>query len=169
MEGEVLSHVPITFSKKLTRRALTDTGACANAFPEDTYKKLKLEQCILKDENNEQQYVKLASGMNINVIGAAKIKFSFVPRQFEESFIILQQMKSIILGNPFFKEHAIQISPSEGILKFPDMTLQLNEIRTATGTKKISRTIIPVKTQQKYVIHPKQIFYLVWKTTRQKL
>ena len=43
LEGENLMYIPLKFENKLLRRALIDTGACANAMPADFYKKLKDE------------------------------------------------------------------------------------------------------------------------------
>ena len=40
LEGENLMYIPLKFENKLRRRALIDTGACANAMPADFYKKI---------------------------------------------------------------------------------------------------------------------------------
>ena len=40
-EGENLMYVPLKFENDARRKALIDTGACANAMPADFYEKLK--------------------------------------------------------------------------------------------------------------------------------
>ena len=66
-------------------------------------------------------------------------------------------MNSVVLGNPFFKKYNIEISPGENLLKLPDMTYQLNEIKIPSqGRKKIPKTKYPVCLLQKIVIRPQQ-------------
>ena len=43
LEGEKRMYIPLKFENKLRKRALIDTGACANAMPADFNKKLKEE------------------------------------------------------------------------------------------------------------------------------
>ena len=42
LEGENLSYVCLKFSNQIKRRALIDTGSCANALPEPLFKDLNL-------------------------------------------------------------------------------------------------------------------------------
>ena len=41
LEGENLMYIPLKFENKLRRRALIETGACANAMPADFCKKIE--------------------------------------------------------------------------------------------------------------------------------
>ena len=66
-------------------------------------------------------------------------------------------MNSVVLGNPFFKKYNIEINPGENLLKLPDMTHQLNEIKVPShGGRKIPKTRYSVCLQQKMVIKPQQ-------------
>ena len=47
----------------------------------------------------------MASGQGVPVEKQAKISFQIGPHQFQDSFLILPTMNSVILGNPFFEKH----------------------------------------------------------------
>ena len=46
LEGENLSHVGLKFSTQIKKRALIDTGSCANALPESLFNDLNLTNPI---------------------------------------------------------------------------------------------------------------------------
>ena len=132
------------FENDVRRKALIDTGACANAMPADFYKKLKT-QCpnsIPELQQASLLNVKVASGRTVKVLEQVDVKFKIFERQFDNVFLILPSMNSVDLGNSFFKKkNNIEISPKENLLKLPDMTNQLNEIKIPSqGRKKTSKT-----------------------------
>ena len=145
LDGNNLSYVPVSFSPKIQRKALIDTGACANAIPSELFEKLKLEESIsIKyHDKTEFEYVRLASGKRTKIITQITVKFHISDHQFEDSFLVLPNMNSILLGNPFFKKHEIDICPKDNLLKLPDLTLQLNEIRSPRGQPK--KVEVPTK------------------------
>ena len=120
-------YIPLKFENKLRRRALIDTGACANAMPADFYKKLKEESPHSISELQHASFlnVKVASGRTVKILAQVDVN----DHNFQDSFLILPSMNSVVLGNPFFKKYNIEISPGENLLKRPEMTYQLNEIR----------------------------------------
>ena len=64
-------------------------------------------------------------------------------------------MDSVVLGNPFFKKYNIEISPGENLLKLPEMTYQLNDIRIPKeGRRKIPESRYPVFMFQKITVKP---------------
>ena len=64
-------------------------------------------------------------------------------------------MSSVVLGNPFFKTYNIEISPGKKLLKLPEMTYQLNEIRIPKeGRRKIPKGRYPVFMYQKTTVKP---------------
>ena len=158
-EGENLMYIPLKFENDVRRKALIDTGACANAMPADFYEKLKT-QCPNSVSELQQASlwnVKVASGRTVKVLAQVNVKFNINEHQFDDVFLILPSMNSVVLGNPFFKKYNIEISPGENLLKLPDMTYQLNEINIpGQGRKKISKTKYPVCLLQKIVIKPQQ-------------
>ena len=152
MDGEQLSYVTIKFGKILGKRALIDTGACGNAIPQDFYSKLKNTSDVKLGDLEEPDFsiVKLASGKKLNVVGQAQISFSLAGIPFSEKFLILPEMNSIILGNPFFKKNAIDISPKMNLLRLPELTIQMNSLTS----NKTRQTQFKIQCAQKLVIKP---------------
>ena len=109
-------YIPLKFENKLRRRALIDTGACANAMPADFYKKMKEESPNSISELQQTSFlnVKVASGRTVKVLAQVDVKFKN-DHNFQDSFLILPSMNSIVLGNPFFKKYNIEISPGENL------------------------------------------------------
>ena len=157
LEGENLMYTPLKFENELRRRALIDTGACANAMPVDFYKKLKEESPISISELQQASFlnVKVASGRTVKVLAQVDVKFKVNDHNFQDSFLILPSMNSIVLGNPFFKKYNTEISPGENLLKLPEMTYQLNEIRIPKeGRRKIPKSRYLVFMYQKTTVKP---------------
>ena len=159
LEGENLMYIPLKIENKLHRRALIDTGACANAMPADFYTKLKDESPNSVSELQQASFlnVKVASGRTVKVFAQVDVKFKVNDHNFQDSFLILPSMNSVVLGNPFFKKYNIEICPGENFLKLPEMTYQLNEIRIPKEGKripKIPKSRYPVLMYQKTTVMP---------------
>ena len=158
-EGENLMFIPLKFENDVRRKALIDTGRCANAMPADFYEKVKTQSpnSISELQQASLLNVKVASGRRVKVLAQVDVNFKINEHQFGDVFLILPSMNSVVLGNPFFKKYNIEICPVENLLKLPDMTYQLNEIKIPShGRKKIPKTKYPVCIQQKMVIKPQQ-------------
>ena len=136
LEGENLLYVRLKFNSDIKRRALSDTGCCANALPQYIFLKLQTHipnQTVVEEPSITS--VRLASGQKITITKQAKISFQIGPHTFQDSFLILPTMNSSILGNPFFKKHNKTIDPRHNLLHLPDLTAQLNQIPPAQGKK----------------------------------
>ena len=158
-EGEKLMYIRLKFENDVRRKALIDTAACAKAMPADFYEKLKTQSPNSYPELQQASLLnmKVASGRTVKVLAQVDIKFKINEHQFDDVFLILPSMKSVVLGNPFFKKYNIEVSPRENLLKLPDMTYHLNEIKNPSrGRKKIPKTKNPLCVQQKIVIQPQQ-------------
>ena len=109
LEGDVLSYVPLKFPNNQQRKALIDTGACANAISENNYGDLKstFGTTAIVSQPSEVNKVKLASGQLIPVRGQIQLEFAIAKNHFKEHFLVLPTTNSIILGNPFFKNNSI--------------------------------------------------------------
>ena len=154
LEGDLLSYVPLKFTTNQQRKALIDTGACANAISEKDYQELKPFGTQLSPPS-EVNKVKLASGQLIPVRGQIELTFSIAKHSFKEKFLVLPNTNSIILGNPFFKNNSIELYPKENLMKLPDITLQLNEIQP-NPTEKQAKPQYTVRTLEKITIAPNQ-------------
>ena len=104
LEGENLSYVRLKFSPQIRRRALIDTGSCANAMPQNLYDELLQNHPeLLQKETPQFNSVRMASGQRISVQNQVNLRFSIGIHSFTDSFLILPTMNNVILGNPFFK------------------------------------------------------------------
>ena len=105
LEGDTLLYVPLKFSSKLRRRSLIDTGACSSAIPESLYTELMTDANVMKTlvKNAKCKTVRMASGKSLPVLGEIVLKLFIHDSEFEETFMILPTMNSVILGSPFFQ------------------------------------------------------------------
>ena len=138
---------------------MIDTGAFANAVPQNLIDELKEERTVeILYSKPEYSTVKLASGAPLPINSQAEIKFKIGHLEFTENFLVLPTMNSIILGNPFFRKHSIEISPTENLLKFPDLTFQLNEIKSLNNNRSFVKPSCSynLKTMQKRTLKPNE-------------
>ena len=65
-------------------------------------------------------------------------------------------MNTVSLGNPFFKKNFIDISPAYNLLKLPEMTIQLNEIKPKDKKRQTSKKLkkIPLLLSKKHELQP---------------
>ena len=100
-------YLPLKFENKLRRRALIERGACAKAMPADFSKKLKEESPNSISELQQAPFlnVTVASGRTVKVLAQVDVKFEVNDHSFQDSFLILPSMNSVVFGNPFFKKH----------------------------------------------------------------
>ena len=144
LERKNLSYVRLKFSTQIKRRALIDTGSCANALPESLFIDINLTKPkSLPLEKPFFNSVRMASGQRVPVDKQAKISFQVGLYYFQDSFLILPTMNSVILGNLFFKKHKITIDPKNNFLQLPPLTVQLNQILPEKGKKRYYRKKLP--------------------------
>ena len=127
-------------------------------MPQNLIDELKEKSVEILFSKPEYSTVKLASGAPLPINSQAEIKFKIGHLEFSETFLVLPKMNSIILGHPFFKKHSIEISPTENLLKFPDLTFQLNEIKTQNKTRSFVKPTCnyDLKTMQKRTLKPNE-------------
>ena len=70
-----------------------------------------------------------------------------------EDFLVLIVTTPVILGNPFFDKHKVSICPGQSYIKFPDQTLQINEIKPEKQLRRV------VKRKNLEFIHRKSKYY----------
>ena len=156
LEGEFFSYVNILFDNKVRRKALIDTGSCANAIPGNLVEQLKNSNAKFEFTTPSFKNVQMASGMPINISKAVKITFDITNHEFTDIFLVLPTMNSVIIGNPFFKKNMIWICPAFNLLKLPNLTVQLNEIKPKGKSiyylKKLKK--IPIFLIEKHALPP---------------
>ena len=85
------------------------------------------------------------------------IEFRLADMTFVESFLVLHAANSIILGNPFYKKHHIHICAKYNLLHFPDLTLQINEIKPPNEPRRINQVKkFPLTLTKRQTIAPHQ-------------
>ena len=159
LEGEKLMYLPLKFENDVKRKALIDTGTCANTMPADFYKKLIEASPNSLSELTPASFlnVKVASGDNVKVLGQIDVQFRGNELKFEDTFVVLPSMNSVVLGTAFFRKHSIEISPGDNILKLPDKTYELSEIKTPSeGRKMVPKRRYLVVMSQKVNIKPQR-------------
>ena len=109
----------------------------------------------------------MASGRLPKLIGKCRIKFQLDKFEFDDEFLVLPAMNSMILGNPFFKKHEIDICPSRNLLKLPQMTFHMNEIKVQTP-KILQTPKIDIYCRRKTVLLPKKQEIIMFKLETDK-
>ena len=154
-----LSYVKVKFNGELERRALIDTGAFANVISHEFYKELINTNInsITEIEKPDLDKVKMANGNIVKIDKAIKVTFKLGKQTFTEDFLVLIVTTPVILGNPFFVKHKVSICPGQSYIKFPDPTLQINEIKPEKQPRRVvKRKKFGVYTQKKQVLQPNQ-------------
>ena len=157
-KGNILSYIKLSFSPLLPRRALIDTGACANVIGKSQFEEIKNDKQLFKHIETEQtkwKHVKMAGGQSVEVLAQVLLTFKLAHITFTESFIVFAKSNSIILGNEFFIKHDITINAKRSLLQFPDLTVSINEIKPHNEPRRAIRTKkLPVYSTKKQVIQP---------------
>ena len=109
LEGDYLSYFHVLFDSKICRRALIDTGSCANAIPQILYENLRKQNA--KHEFIEPVFKnnKLASGSPSSVSHAIRIHFEIAKHTFSDDFLVLPTMNTVVIGNRFVRKNFIWI------------------------------------------------------------
>ena len=150
----------IKFAPSLQRRVLIDTGACANVISKQTFDEIKKEKILFapyKTAASSLKQVRMAGGQLVSIETEVTIEFHMADMNFTETFLVLNSANSTILGNPFFKKHHIHVCPKYNLLHFPDLTLQINEIKPVNAPRRTNRVKkFPLVLTKKRVIAPHQ-------------
>ena len=164
--SRTLSYVKVKFNGELERRALIDTGAFANVISREFYKEL-INTNINSTTEIEQPDLdefKMANGNIVKIDKAIKVTFKLGTQTLTEDFLVLIVTTPVILGNPFFAKQKVSICPGQKYTKFPDQTLQINEIKPEKQPRRVvKRKKFGVYTQKKQVLQPNQKAVLVCK------
>ena len=112
---------------------------------------------ITEIEKPDLDKVKMANGNIVKIDKAIKVTFKLGTQTFTEDFLVLIVTTPVILGNPFFVKHKVSICPGQSYIKFPDQTLQINEIKPEKQPRRVvKRKKFGIYTQKKQVLQPNQ-------------
>ena len=159
-EGTVLTYMKIRLAPSLQRRVLIDTGACANVISKQTFDEIKNEKTLFapyKTAKSSLKQVRMAGSQLVSIETEVTIEFCMAGMNFTETFLVLNSANSTILGNPFFKKHHIHVCSKYNLLHFPDLTLQINEIKPVNAPRRTNRVKkFPLVLTKKQMIAPHQ-------------
>ena len=79
----------------------------------------------------------MAPGRLLKIIDKCQIKFHLDKSEFEEEFLVLPAMKSMLLGKPSFITHDLAICPSRNLLLISQMTYHMNEVKVGEKSKRL--------------------------------
>ena len=83
--GSTLSYVKVRFSNRISRRALIDTGACANVIDPQLYVDLQKDEDVsIRDVTSAKKWdiVRMASGQEVKVVALIEVQFKLAHKTF---------------------------------------------------------------------------------------
>ena len=127
--GANLFYLPLQF-RRYCFKFLFDTGASSSALSKTILQKITLNKppCVTKLPNNFPEQLSVADGKKVSVLGKVLIELNVGLNTYSGEFLVLDQMSTAVLGNPFFIKNQIVIGPSKKLLYFADVTVSLNSI-----------------------------------------
>ena len=91
----------------------------------------------------------------MKVLSEIDVQFKINEHLFADTFLNLPSMNSVVLSNPFFRKHSIEIRRKDNILKLPERAYELNERKTPSeGRKMVPKRRHPAVMSQKVNIKP---------------
>ena len=102
LEGENVSYVRLKFFIQIKRRALIDTGSCANALPESLLHDLQMSHPSILTSSFHPD--RMASGQRIPITKQANITLQIGPHSFRDSFLIFIDDEQCYVWEPFLQK-----------------------------------------------------------------
>ena len=119
-------------------------------FPEIWFKESKfLVQRVSKSLKHLIQNSRTCWWTTIQYYGKAVLCIQFGLNNYKRDFLILEQMSSTILGNPFFVKNDTIIHHSKKLLSLPDFTMRMNSLNSQS--KFLSHKNLVLETVSNYV------------------
>ena len=119
-------------------KALVDTGASVSVMGQSLFTKINAcdPQTILttKPPKNHTT-VTLADGKTVPILLTARLEFQIFDETIDETFHILQDTHTTILGWPFFANNDLTIDCKRRLLIRENCTFQINAIQTPRNQK----------------------------------
>ena len=142
-------YVPLQF-REYKNFGLLDTGAIQSALSEAELRRI-LSAHLLQELPAPVFKVQIANGNIVPVKKQVLLRFFIGGKVFEAAFMVLPTMGNVLIGMPFFKKYSVTLDLAKNIVKFPDITLQLQPVNG-----KFKNKLLELKTTQKIVIQLNQ-------------
>ena len=145
-------YVPLQF-RGYENVGLLNTGAIQSALSEAELRRiLSAHPAALLQELPAPEFkVQIANGSIVPVRKQVLLRFFIGGKVFEETFMVLPTMGDVLIGMSFFKKYSVTLDLANNIVRFPDITLQLQSVNG-----KFKNKLLELRTTQKMVIQPNQ-------------
>ena len=143
-------YFPMDFGE-LTLDCLVDTGALSSAIPESDLRKIRLlaPQSIVKEGPAPNFQIMVANGQLETPKSTVELKFEVGDIEFHEIFIVMEKLKSPLIGLSFLQRNNTILDMRQGVLNFPFFSMQLK-----TADHKYANVMEPICTQEDITIPP---------------
>ena len=155
-------YVPLQFDK-YENNALLDTGAIQSAMSEAELRKITTahSEAILQELPPPNFKIQIANGNLVPVRKQVLLRFYVAGKVFEETFLILPTMGTILIGMSFFEKYSVNLDIKNHLVHFPNhmMSMQVrqqknNKLKTGLINLCSSyRTVIPPLHQVMIQVH----------------
>ena len=155
-------YVPLQFDK-YENHALLDTGAIQSAMSEAELQKITTAhpEAILQELPPPNFKIQIANGNLVPVRKQVLLRFYVAGKVFEETFLILPTMGTILIGMSFFEKYSVNLDIKNHLVHFPNhmMSMQVRQQknnRFKTGLIDLcssTRTVIPPLHQVMIQVH----------------
>ena len=155
-------YVPLQFDK-YENHALLDTGAIQSAMSEAELRKITTAhpEAILQELPPPNFKIQIANGNLIPVRKQVLLRFYVAGKVFEETFLILPTMGTILIGMSFFEKYSVNLDIKNNLVHFPNrmMSMQVREQKNnkfKTGLTNLcssNKTVIPPLHQVMIQVH----------------
>ena len=155
-------YVPLQFDK-YENHALLDTGAIQSAMSEAELRKITTAhpEAILQELPPPNFKIQIANGNLVPVRKQVLLRFYVAGKVFEETFLILPTMGTILIGMSFFEKYSVNLDIKNHLVHFPNhmMSMQVRQQknnRFKTGLIDLcssTRTVIPPLHQVMIQVH----------------
>ena len=143
-------YFPMDFGE-LTLDGLVDTGALSSAIPEADLRKIRLlaPQSIIKEGPAPNFQIMVANGQLETPKSTVELKFEVGDIDFHEIFIVMEKLRSPLIGLSFLQRNNTILDMRQGILNFPFFSMQLK-----TADHKYTNVMEPICTREDITIPP---------------
>ena len=158
-------YILLDFENGLTIDALVDSGAYVSSVAETELDRIKQQASAnikINDPPNFQ--IQVAYGQLEKRISTGTLKFDTRDNIFAKQFVVMKNLTGPIIGLHFMRHNTVIIDTTDGLIRFPHLTIEAKIAATETSAKPQpiliqDNTTVPAmttKTITAFVDHPSE-------------
>ena len=97
----------------------------------------QIENNILSKKSTSTAEIYTATGQKERCLFRAEILFRIGLAEFKSQFLVIQRLKTTLLGAPFLSENNIMVDMKQKLLLTPDLTFIVSEIQQTDKRKSV--------------------------------